>query len=50
MRYILIAKDDTAGVLKVVCHNSCQKKKKERKKERKNNYYFLIKLKKVASH
>jgi hypothetical protein len=33
MRHILIAKDDTAGVLKIVYHNNCQKKEKERKKE-----------------
>jgi hypothetical protein len=39
MRYILIAKDDATGVLKIVYHNGCKKKAKKReyvyKKKRK---------------
>jgi hypothetical protein len=37
----LIAKDDTAGVLKVVCHNNRQKKK-ERAGKIKINFYTLV--------
>jgi hypothetical protein len=49
MRYILIAKDDAAGVLKVVYHNSCQKKERKRKKEKKiDKYFFLIKQEKSS--
>jgi hypothetical protein len=46
MRYILIiAEDDTAGVLKVVCHNNCQKKEKIDK-----DFFFWLNKKGLVCH
>jgi hypothetical protein len=44
MRYILIEKNDAAGVLKIIYHNSCQKKiQKEKKNERREKIINLCK-------